>query len=133
MGTLTRDEEAVRRRSIGKEDTLEVMRVLVANEPFVYREVISAAFQELRPHVEVISVEPEHLDREFLRLVPHLVVCSRVTALVKRGAVAWVELYPEHASRAVVSLAGEETTSDAIDFTALLSILDRAESLYESV
>jgi hypothetical protein len=133
MGTLTRDQEAVRRRSIGKEGTPEVMRVLVANKPFVYREVISAAFQELRPHVEVISVEPEHLDREFLRLVPHLVVCSRVTALVKRGAVAWVELYPEHASRAVVSLAGRETTSDAIDFDALLSILDRAESLYESV
>jgi hypothetical protein len=133
MCALARDEDAVRRSSIGTEGTPEVMRVLVANEPFVYREVISAAFQELRPHVEVISVEPEHLDREFLRLVPHLVVCSRVTALVQSGAVAWIELYPEHTSRAVVSLAGEETTSDAIDFNALLSILDRAESLYESV
>jgi hypothetical protein len=133
MGTPARDEDAMRRRSISTEGTPEVMRVLVANEPFVYREVISAAFQELRPHVEVISVEPQNLDREFLRLVPHLVVCSRVTALVERGATAWVELYPEHAPRAVVSLAGEETTSDAIDFDTLLSILDRAERLYESV
>ena len=133
MGTPARDEDAIWRRSIGTEGTPEVMRVLVANEPFVYREVISAAFQELRPHVEVISVEPQDLDREFSRLVPHLVVCSRVTALVERGATAWVELYPEHASRAVVSLAGEETTSDAIDFDTLLSILDRAERLYESV
>jgi hypothetical protein len=109
------------------------MRVLVANEPFVYREVISAAFKELRPHVEVTSAEPQDLDREFSRLVPHLVVCSRVTALVERGATAWVELYPQHASRAVVSLGGEETTSDAMDFDTLLSILDRAERLYESV
>jgi hypothetical protein len=133
MGTLARDENAVRRRSIGTEGTPEVMRVLVANEPFVYREVISATFQELRPHVEVICVEPQDLDREFSRLVPHLVVCSGVTALVERAAIAWVELYPEHASRAVVSLGGEETTSDAIDFDTLLSILDRVERLYESV
>ena len=134
MGALAEDEYAVRRRSSsGTKGTSEVMRVLVANEPFVYREVISAAFKELRPHVEVISAEPQDLDREFSRLVPHLVVCSRVTAQVERGATAWVELYPEHASGAVVSLGGEETTSDAMDFDTLLSVLDRAERLYGSV
>jgi hypothetical protein len=135
VGALAKDEYAVRRRSSssGTKGTPEAMRVLVANEPFVYREVISAAFKELRPHVEVISAEPRDLDREFSRLVPHLVVCSRVTALVERGATAWVELYPQHASRAVVSLGGEEATSDAMDFDTLLSILDRAERLYESV
>ncbi len=109
------------------------MRVLIANEPFAYREVICGAFRELRPHVEVASAEPEDLDREFLRLVPSLVVCSQVTTLVECEAVAWVELYPGHASRVVVSLAGEKTTSDDIDFDALLSVLDRTERLYESV
>jgi hypothetical protein len=61
------------------------------------------------------------------------VVCSRVTGLVERKAAAWVELYPGYTSRVVVSFAGEESTSDAMDFDTLLSILDRVEQLYQSV
>ncbi len=116
----------------GTKGTLEGMRVLMANEPLTYREVISAAFKELRPHIKVHTTEPADLDKEFLRLSPRLVVCSRITALVEREAPAWIELYPEHTSRAVVSLAGEKTVFDEMDFNSLLSILDKAERLYES-
>jgi hypothetical protein len=104
----------------------------MANEPLAYREVISAAFKELRPHIGVHTTEPADLDKEFLRLSPRLVVCSRITALVEREASAWIELYPEHTSRAVVSLAGEKTVFDEMDFDTLLSMLDKAERLYES-
>jgi hypothetical protein len=110
------------RRSIGVRD----MRVLVANEPTVYREVISAAFRELRPGVEVFTAEPEVLDREFSRLKPQLVVCSRLTRRVELDArVVWVLLYPHGASHAVVGcLDGRRTTLARIDFDTLLSILD---------
>ena len=114
-------------------DTPENIRVLVANEPLAYREVISAAFKELPPHVKVHATEPTDLNKEFLRLSPRLVVCSRTTALIEHEVPAWVELYPGHASRTVASLSGEKTTFDAMDFDTLLSILDEAERLYDPV
>ena len=111
----------------------EGMGVLVANEPLAYREVISAAFKELRAHIRVHTAEPADLDKELLRVAPGLVVCSRATALVERRVPAWVELYPDRTSGAVVSLAGEKTTFEEMNFDTLLSILDEAERLYESV
>lgn len=110
-----------------------VVRVLVANEPLAYREVISGVFKELRPQVEVVVADPIDLDREFSRLTPHFVVCSKSTPLVERDALVWVELYPEHGSQAIVSLVGEKAVFDGIDLDTLLSILDKAERLYEAV
>jgi hypothetical protein len=101
------------------------VRALIANEPAMYREVISAALRELRPDVEVFTAEPEDLEREFLRLLPQLVVCSNLTKRVELEAPAWIELYPDGASRAVVgNLDGSRTILPGIDFDTLLSILD---------
>lgn len=108
------------------------MRILVANEPLAYREVISCVFRELRPRLEVVAAEPKNLNREFTRLAPHLVVCSKLTALVEHEAPAWVKLYPEHGSQAIVQLAGEKRVLDGMDFDTLLSILDEAQRLYDS-
>ena len=121
------------RENTGTKDKPKGMRVLVANEPLAYREVISAAFKELRPQMDVHTTEPVDLDKELLRLAPGLVVCSRTTVLVEHKAPAWVELYREHTSGAIVSLAGTKTTFDEMDFGTLLSILDEAEHLCESV
>jgi hypothetical protein len=101
------------------------LRALIANGPAMYREVISAALRELRPGVEVFTAEPEDLEGEFLRLLPHLVACSRLTKRVKLGAPVWVELYPDGAPYAVVgSPDGSRMTLPSIDFDTLLSILD---------
>ena len=108
------------------------MRLLIANEPLVYREIISATLNKLRAHLEVYTAEPADLDKEFLRLSPGLVVCSRRTQLIERKACAWVELYPQHTYGAVVSLAGKKTTFEEMNFEILLSIVDEAERLYES-
>jgi len=106
------------------------MRVLVANEPLAYREVISGAIQELRPHLEVLAAEPADLDEEFLRYAPGFVVCSQTTPLIEQEAPASVELYPDHTSGAVISLNGEKKTFEAMDFDTLLSIVDEAQRLY---
>ena len=101
------------------------MRALLANEPTIYREVISAALKELRPNVEIFTAEPEDLEREFLRLLPQLVICSQLTKRVELDAPVWIELYPHGASHAVVrSLDIRRTTLTDMDFDTLLSILD---------
>jgi hypothetical protein len=120
-----RDECATRNRA---------MRVMVTHSQIVYREVIAATLKQLRPHLEVFVAEPENLDEEFASVLPQLVVCSRVTDLVERDALVWIELYPdEYATESVVSLAGEKTTCPDVDLDALLSVLDEAERLYENV
>lgn len=107
------------------------LRVVVANQPVVYREVISAAIEVLRPSFEVFTAEPEDLDRKFLCLGPRLVVvCSRLTELVERDALAWVQLYPSHTSHTIVALGGKRPMKLAhMDFDKLLAVLDAAERL----
>jgi hypothetical protein len=110
-----------------------MMRVLVAHSLRSYREVISTALRELRPNLLIFTADAENLDEEFTRLSPHLVLCSRVTEVVEREAFAWVELYPEHGSESVVSICGHKRVYPEMDLDALLSVLDEAERLYETV
>jgi len=106
---------------------MDTMRVLVANEPRSYRDVIVAAFQEFRPHVEVMTADPEDLDREILRVNPHLVVCSHLTEAVESYPLSWVMLYPNNETRTVISIGGEQTVGADIEFNNLLSVIDRTE------
>jgi hypothetical protein len=101
-------------------------RVLVANEPRSYREVIADAVRGLRPLVEVIVVEPEDLDREVVTLGPDLVLCSGATAAVQTGAPAWIELYPGGETLARVHLNGRNSTVADIQLAGILSIVDQA-------
>lgn len=110
-----------RRQGIGARG----MRALIANEPAIYRETISAALRELRPGIEIFTAEPEDLEEEFLRLMPELVVCSQPTKRMESDASVWVELYPDGASHAVVrSIDGSRETLSCMNFDELLSILD---------
>jgi len=98
---------------------------LIANRPAMYREVISAALRERRPGLEVFTADPEDLEGEFLRLMPQLVVCSRLTKRVEHEAPVWIELYPGGASHAVVGNPdGSRTLLPGLDFDTLLTILD---------
>ena len=98
---------------------------MIANEPSIYREVISSALEVLRPGVEVFTAEPDDLEQEFLRLLPDLVVCSHTTKRVEIAAPAWVRLYPDGASYALVrDPEGSRRTFSRIGFDNLLSILD---------
>jgi hypothetical protein len=101
------------------------VRALIANTPAMYREVISATLQELRPEIEVFTANPEDLEREFSRLLPQLVVCDRPTKRVELEAPVWIELYPDGASHALVGNAdGSHTLLSSMDFDKLLAILD---------
>lgn len=100
------------------------LRMVVANDPRSYREVMAGALRALRPEVEVILIEPEDLDGQILRISPHLVVCSSITETVRAGSFSWVVLYPDGQSHATVCVDGESRTVEDMEFEGLLSVVD---------
>jgi hypothetical protein len=102
-------------------------RVLMANEPRAYREGIAAVIGQLRPEVEIRTVEPEAMDGSILRFAPDMVVCSKATDALKGRVPVWVELYPEHGASSVASIGGRTMEYAEIQLPDLLSIVDRAE------
>lgn len=113
---------------------MEKMRTLVANDPRVYREVITDALKRLRPLIEVSAAEPEELDREVARLRPHLVICSRAGAsFAQAGCLAWIVLYPEGKDRAEIGSNGGRTALlDGVGVNDLLSVVGETELLCRS-
>jgi len=87
---------------------------------------LSSALEAPRPDFEMLAAGPEDLDEATLRLSPQVVVCSQVTAVVEAEASAWIELYPDHSSRAVVRLNGERSTFPGMDLETFLATADRA-------
>lgn len=103
--------------------------VLMANEPRAYREGIAAVIGQLRPEVEVTTVEPNALDASISRFSPDMVICSKATDALKGRVPVWVELYPENAARSVASIGGRRMEYAEIQLPDLLSIVDQAEEL----
>ena len=104
-------------------------RVLMANEPRAYREGIAAVISQLRPAVEVETVEPDALDDSIKRYVPDMVICSKATETLKGRVRVWVELYPENGAISVASIGGRRMEYTEIQLPDLLSIVDKAEEL----
>ena len=108
------------------------MRVLLANEPCLYREVLVDALRRLRPQVEFSDVEPDTLDAEVERFHPHLVVHSRDCMAARNGTLTWVRLYPDDENLAEVVTAGGRATIVGIQFRDLLSVVDGTEFVRRS-
>ena len=106
--------------------------MITANEPRAYRESISEVLGELRPNLEVTSVRPETLEESVILHKPHVVICSEVTSVVRDMVPIWVELYPEHSSKSVVSIERQRTEVEDMQLSDLLSIVDRAQELTQS-
>jgi hypothetical protein len=104
-------------------------RVLMANEPRAYREGIAAVIGQLRPEVEVKTVEPGDLDSSIERLSPDMVICSKATDALKGRVRVWVELYPDNDALSVAYIGGRRMEYAEIQLSDLLSIVDKAEEL----
>ena len=101
----------------------------MANEPRAYREGIAAVISQLRPEVEIETVEPDSLDTSIERFSPDMVICSKATEALKGSVRVWVELYPENAALSVASIDGRRMEYAEIQLPDLLSIVDKAEEL----
>lgn len=104
-------------------------RLLIANDPRSYREVIAEAIRSLRPRVEILTAEPSELEEQVLSFLPHVVVCSRASPAVRERVPSWVELYPGHATHSFVSVDGRVTKAEDIQLVDLLLVVDRADHL----
>ncbi len=105
------------------------LRMVVANDPRSYREVMAGTLRTLRPDVEVILIEPQDLDLQIVGLDPHLVVCSNLTDTVRARSLGWVVLYPDGQSHAMVCIDGTSSTVEDMEFEGLLSVVDRVDRL----
>ncbi len=105
------------------------MVVLVAVEPRSYRQVIGQIIQALRPHIEVVVLEPSTLGAGVTRLRPGLVFANRPDTFAPNGRPAWVEFRPYEEPPARVCLAGRRRELGAVELDDLLSLVDEAEEL----
>ncbi len=105
------------------------MVVLIAIEPRSYRQVIGRTIQALRPHVEVMVLDPDTLEAGVARLEPELVFADRPAASSSSGGPAWVEFRPYEEPPARVRLAGRTWELEAVELSDLLAIVDEAEEL----
>lgn len=108
---------------------VEKLRVLLANEPHIYREAISEGLMECRPRIETGVVEPEDLDLAVENLRPHLVLSSRVCDGLGDFPLMWVVLYPEGQNRAEITVAGGRSVREGVRLGDLISLVDEAERL----
>ena len=107
-------------------DSPKETRLLMANEPYAYREVIAGAVRVIRSDIEVMVVEPLKLDGAVGDFKPDIVICSAATKTVKSEVRVWVELYPKLGAQSTVSIGGECSEIAGIQLSDLLSIVDSA-------
>jgi hypothetical protein len=104
--------------------------VLVAIEPRCYREAIGFSVWTLRPHLEVVIVEPEALGEEISRLDPAIVLASCANTFTPNGKPSWVDYRPyadPTGAEGMISVGGEAARPvEGIEIADLLSIVDRA-------
>ncbi len=112
---------------------MEQPRIVLANEPRAYRDVMAAAFRSLRPEMEIVTVEPDDLGSYLAEAEPAVVVYSRQGDGMPPRVFAWVLLYPDGENRATVSVAREETSYADMEFDQLLGVLDRTVALVSTV
>ncbi len=102
------------------------LRVLVANEPRAYREVLAGTLAELRPRLLVHLLEPAELDETTRRLRPDLVICSQLSAVVRAHAGAWLRLPVRGAEPAEIGTGEGGREFLASDLATVLAVLDAA-------
>ena len=61
----------------------EVVRVLVAIEPQMYREVLALHFRQERPRADMVLASPQTLQAEAERTRPHLILANEVPPKLK--------------------------------------------------
>ncbi len=105
------------------------VRVLLANEPRVYREAMASAFRYLRPGVEIVVTESDKLDDQVRELRPHLVMSNQPARSLEDHPLPHVLLYPEGESKALVSIDGQQTTIVSVELEDLLLVIDRVQNV----
>ena len=106
----------------------EIVRILVAIEPQMYREVIALHFRQERPLSEVVLTSSQALQAEAERTRPHLIVANEVPSELKEeGSYFWVELRVSDVLVATISANGYSDTIRDVSLEDLIAVVDKAE------
>ena len=106
----------------------QVVRILVAIEPLMYREVIALHFRQERPRSEVVLASSQALQAEAERTRPHLIVADEVPPELKeKGSSFWVELRVSDVLVATISADGYSDTVRDVSLEDLIAVVDKAE------
>jgi hypothetical protein len=99
-------------------------QILVANEPFLYRDLLSSLLPRLRPGLTALLVDPTDLDDAVARMRPQLVICSELTGAVRQFATASIVLEPRGRKRAIFNVDGRHQVLLNPRLTDLLAAVD---------
>jgi hypothetical protein len=103
------------------------VRILVAIEPHIYRQVLAFHFRQERPLAEVALASSGALLDEARRARPHLIFASEVPQELKKTGVYWVEVSTDDVLVATISADGYSTTIDDVSLQDLLAVVDKAQ------
>ncbi len=104
--------------------------VTFTQEYRLYADTTATAIQQLRPHVEILVVEPGALETELARLEPHLVISDRPkNAVGVGGRSAWLEIPTKPARSAKLYLNGVYWEGANPGLVELLWAVDETERL----
>ena len=108
------------------------MRILIAVNQRMYREVIALSLHQHRPDAEVLLCPPEVLDREIGRFEPHLVVLDDNGGAAPdglSGVLYRVEILLGASMDARISVDGQTREVQDIRTEDLLAVVDKAEKM----
>ena len=104
-----------------------VVRILVAIEPHMYRQVLAFHFRQQRPRADVVLASPQTLHDEARRTRPHLIFANEVPPELKEAGVFWVEVRNDDGLVATISADGYSTTIDDVSLQDLLAVVDKTQ------
>jgi hypothetical protein len=102
-------------------------RILIANEPYAYRDALCTVLRMLRPDLDIRTPHSADLGAEVELHAPHLVVCSCEPCVLVGTSQPWVLLNPAGSGRAVLSLDSVRDEVNDIDFQGLLALIGHVE------
>jgi hypothetical protein len=104
-----------------------VVRILVAIEPHMYRQVLAFHFRQERPRANVVLASSQTLHDEATRTRPHLIFANEVPPELKEAGVFWVEVRNDDGLVATISADGYSTTIDDVSLQDLLAVVDKTQ------
>ena len=109
-----------------------MVRIMVAVNPRIYREVLALSLHQHRPNAEVLLCPPEVLDQETERFEPHLVVLDDNDGAAPNmlsGILYRVEILRGASMDARISVDGHAREVKDIYTEDLLAVVDEAEKM----
>src|SRR5215207_8585921 len=105
---------------------VEVVRVLVAIEPKMYREVLAFHISQQRPQSEVVLASAGNLEATAERTRPHLTIANEVQHMLKEMGF-WVEVPTDGWLDTHISADGYSTTLHDGSLEDFVAVMNKAE------